>query len=89
MNEVLALALSFPCVVYTVLLGVVLVYWLFVVVGAVHLGDGSDGALGSFDPEGAIGAGKGALEGAAKGALQGHLDGMADAAGDVGDVGDG
>jgi Protein of unknown function (DUF1449) len=89
MNEVLRLALSFPCVVYTVLLGVVLVYWLFVVVGAVHIGEGSDGALDGFDPEGAIGAGKGALEGAAKGALQGHLDGMADAAGDIGDAGDG
>jgi hypothetical protein len=90
MNEVFGLALSFPCVVYTVLLGVVLVYWLFVVVGAIHIGEGSDGALDGFDPEGAIGAGKGALEGAAKGALQGHLDGMADAAGgDVGDVGDG
>ncbi len=90
MNEVLALAFSFPSVVYTVLLGVVLVYWLFVVVGAINLGDGSaDGALDGFDPEGAIGAGKGALEGAAKGALQGHLDGMADAAGDVGDGGDG
>jgi hypothetical protein len=89
MNEVLRLALSFPCVVYTVLLGVVLVYWLFVVVGAIHLGEGSDGVLDGFDPEGAIGAGKGALEGAAKGALQGHLDGMADAAGDIGDAGDG
>lgn len=89
MNEVLGLALSFPCVVYTVLLGVVLVYWLFVVMGAINLGDGSaDGALDGFDPEGAIGAGKGALEGAAKGALQGHLDGMADAAADVGDAGD-
>jgi Protein of unknown function (DUF1449) len=90
MTEVLALALSFPSVVYTVLLGVVLVYWLFVVVGAINLGDGSaDGALGGFDPEGALGAGKGALEGAAKGALQGHLDGMADAAGDMGDIADG
>jgi hypothetical protein len=89
MNEVLRLALSFPCVVYTVLLGVVLVYWLFVVVGAIHIGEGSDGALDGFDPEGAIGASKGALEGAAKGALQGHLDGMADGAGDVGDVADG
>ena len=88
MNEVLGLALSFPCVVYTVLLGVVLVYWLFVVVGAIHLGEGTDGAFDGFDPEAAIGAGKGALEGAAKGALQGHLDGMADAA-DIGDGGDG
>jgi hypothetical protein len=89
MTEVFALALSFPCVVYTVLLGVVLVYWLFVVVGALDLGDGStDGALG-LDPEGALGASKGALEGATKGALQGHLDGLADAAGDAGEVGDG
>ena len=90
MSEVVQLALSFPGVVYTVLLGVVLVYWLFVVLGAIDLGDGSaDGALDGFDPEGAIGAAKGSLEGAAKGALQGHLDGVADAAGDVGDVGDG
>jgi len=90
MTEVFLLALSFPGVVYTVLLGVVLVYWLFVVFGAISLGDGSaDGALDGFDPEGALGAAKGSLEGAAKGALQGHLDGMADAAGDVGDVGDG
>jgi len=89
MTEVLALALSFPAVVYTVLLGVVLVYWLFVVVGAINLGDGSpDGALDGFDPEAAVGAAKGALEGAAKGALQGHLDGVADAAADVADVGD-
>ena len=90
MTEVLALALSFPSVVYTVLLGVVLVYWLFVVVGAINLGDGSgDGALDGLSPEGAIGASKGALEGAAKGALQGHLDGMADAAGDLADGADG
>ena len=46
MTEVFLLALSFPGVVYTVLLGVVLVYWLFVVFGAISLGDGSaDGAL--------------------------------------------
>ena len=88
MTEVFRLALSFPSVVYTVLLGVVLVYWLFVVVGAVHLGEGSDGALDGFDPEAALGAGKGALEGAAKGALQGHLDGMAESAGDIADAGD-
>jgi len=47
MSEVLQLALSFPGVVYTVLLGVVLVYWSFVVLGAIHLGDGS--ADGHFD----------------------------------------
>jgi hypothetical protein len=54
MNEVLRLALSFPAVVYTVLLGVVLVYWSFVVVGAIHLGDGS--ADGHFDGIGDHGA---------------------------------
>lgn len=47
MNEVVHLALSFPGVVYTVLLGVVLVYWSFVVLGAIHLGDGSPD--GHFD----------------------------------------
>jgi hypothetical protein len=73
MSEVVALALSFPAVVYTVLLGVVLVYWLFVVVGAIDLGDGSDGALDHL--------------GGAKGALQGHVDLGGHA--DVGDVGDG
>jgi len=54
MNEVLGLALSFPAVVYTVLLGVVLVYWSFVVFGAIHLGDGS--ADGHFDGIGDHGA---------------------------------
>ncbi len=78
MNEVTALALSFPCVVYTVLLGVVLVYWSFVLVGVLHIGEGSDGALdGGFDPESAVGA--------AKGLMHGHIEG----APEVGDVGDG
>jgi hypothetical protein len=87
----LAVALSFPCVVYTVLLGIAIVYWLFVMVGAVHL-DGADGAA------------DGALDGAADGAADGidgggHADagghgGHADGAdggdgGDGGDAGDG
>lgn len=77
MSEVFALALSFPAVVYTVLLGVVLVYWGFVVVGAIELGEGSDGALDGLGGDSALGA--------AKGALHGHVDG-----GDFGDVdGDG
>ena len=49
MTHFLAVALSFPSVVFTVLLGVALVYWLFVIVGAAHvnlLGEGAaDGAL--------------------------------------------
>jgi hypothetical protein len=73
----LAVALSFPCVLYTVLLGISILYWGFVMVGAVHL-DGGDGAA------------DGALDGADGG---GHADagGHADGgdAGDHGDAGDG
>jgi len=78
MNEVLRLALSFPGVVYTVLLGVVLVYWLFVVLGALHLGDGS--VDGQFDGIAEHGADVGDV---------GHHGGeVADGAGDAGDGGD-
>lgn len=45
MAELLRTALTFPCVVYTVLLGVVLLYWTFVLSGIVHLGEGTEGAL--------------------------------------------
>lgn len=75
MEEVLTLSLTFPSVVYTVLLGVVLVYWAFVLVGVFHVGEGSDGAL-----DGAAGASKGALEGAAKGALEGAAKGALEGA---------
>jgi Protein of unknown function (DUF1449) len=86
MHEVLTLALSFPSVVYTVLLGVVLVYWTFVMVGVIHIGEGSEGALdGHVD-----GATKGLLEGAADHLGGGHADvgDFGDAGGD-GDLGDG
>jgi hypothetical protein len=63
MVEVFVLALSFPSVVFTVLLGVVLVYWAFVMVGVIHIGEGSEGAL------------EGKLEGATKGLLEGAVDG--------------
>jgi hypothetical protein len=90
MAEVLVLALSFPSVVFTVLLGVVLIYWAFVMVGVVHIGEGSEGALdGHID-----GATKGLLEGAVD-QLGGHADvgdlggGHADADLDLGDADDG
>jgi hypothetical protein len=68
MLEVWLLATSFPSVIYTVLLGVVLVYWAFVIAGVVDLdsGDPAAAAKGAFE-----GATKGALEGATKGALEG------------------
>jgi hypothetical protein len=81
MAEVLVLALSFPSVVYTVLLGVALVYWTFVMVGVIHIGEGSEGVI------------EGKLEGATKGLLEGAVDGIghshADLAGGDGFDGDG
>lgn len=64
-----AIVTTFPAVVYTVLLGAALVYWLFVMVGAVHL-DHADGAA------------DGIADGLDHGG--GHDAGHADA-GDVGD----
>ena len=75
----LAVALSFPSVVYTVLLGIALVYWVFVMIGAAHLDLLGDGV--------ADGAGDGALDGIDGGGhadAAGHADG-----GDAGDAGEG
>jgi Protein of unknown function (DUF1449) len=85
MAELLSLALGFPSVVFTVLLGVVLVYWSFVIVGVIHIGEGSEGALD--------GLGEGSVDGAAKGLLESHAlgaeghDGV-DFDGDGPDLGD-
>ena len=88
----LAVALSFPCVVYTVLLGIVLAYWLFVMVGAIHI-DGAEGAAdGAAD---GIGGGHGADAGGGDvgDVGGGHGGDAGDAgghdAGDGGDAGDG
>lgn len=51
MAAFLALATTFPVVVYTVLLGASLVYWVFVVVGAIHL-DGAHHVEGGIDLDG-------------------------------------
>ena len=78
MEHLSALALSFPVVVYTVLLGVALVYWVFVMVGAAHVNLLGDGAVDAAADAALDGVAKGALEGATKGMLEGaagHLDG--------------
>ena len=85
MAEVFVLALSFPSVVYTVLLGVVLVYWTFVMVGVIHIGEGSEGALeghmdGAIDHLGGGHAEVGDIGG-------GHADVAGGDGGDV-DIGD-
>jgi hypothetical protein len=94
MTHFLTAALSFPAVVYTVVLGVVLVYWVFVMIGAAHvnlLGEGAaDGALDGAADGALDGAAKGALEGATKGILEGAADHAGGAEGhDLGDVPDG
>ena len=64
-----ALFLHFPVAVWTVLVAISLVYWLFVMSGLVHLGEGADGGA----------------EGLGHGADAGHADlGDAGDAGDVG-----
>ena len=77
MHEVLVLALSFPSVVFTVLLGVVLIYWSFVMVGVIHIGEGSEGAL------------EGHIDGATKGLMEGAVDHLGGGHADVGDIGGG
>lgn len=81
--HLLALAISFPAVIFTVLLGVVLIYWVMVIVGAASvdaLGDGAaDAAIdGAADAVGGHDLGDvghdGALDAAhAHGALSGLL----------------
>ena len=53
---------GFPAVIFTVLLGVVLVYWIFMVLGAVDI-----------DLLGGAHSGAGGADGAADGAMHGHL----------------
>lgn len=93
MVEFMATILAFPTVVFTVLLAVVLFYWLFVIAGAVDL-DFLDGILGldalesAFDGavetlDGAFESLDGAAEGAAEAgaeALDGATEGVAEAA---------
>ncbi|HYO58962.1 hypothetical protein [Archangium sp.] len=69
MTEFLAAILAFPTVLFTIPLGIVVGYWLTVMVGAVGI-DLFDGDLGDF----ALGAKAGAaeaLEGGVKGAMEG------------------
>lgn len=66
MTEFLSAILAFPTVLFTIPLGVVVGYWLTVMIGAVGV-DLLDGDLGDF----ALGAKAGAIEGGVKGAVEG------------------
>lgn len=86
MAELLSVILAFPTVFYTGLVGLALLYWLFVIFGAIDMDaagaeGAADGALGALKgADGAVGALKGAdgLAGAIKGVGEaaGALKGM-------------
>lgn len=82
MEALLQASITFPAVIYTGVLGLALVYWLFVVLGALDLDilDGGDGGEVVGDVGGAA---KGALEGAVKGSVEGAVKGAAEGLGDV------
>ncbi len=95
MSDFLTQILAFPTVVYTVLLALILLYWMFVIVGAADIDlfdlDGAadgflDGAAEALDgaAEALDGAGE-ALDGAGE-ALEGAVDG-ADGAADASESG--
>jgi hypothetical protein len=81
MQEVLAASLAFPAVIFTVVLALALLYWLFVILGALDL-DLLGGADADADLDGVV---KGALEGAVKGGLEGAAKGAAEGLADAGD----
>lgn len=71
-----ASATTFPTVVFTILLGLVILYWFVSLV----TGGGADSAI-----EGAVeGAADGALESLAEGAVEGAVEGAADGAAEAG-----
>lgn len=71
MNEVLAASLAFPGVIFAGVIALALIYWAFVILGALDL-DLLGGAEDAVTPDlGLDGAAKGALEGAVKGGLEG------------------
>lgn len=76
MGSFVAVIVAYPVVVWSVLLGAALLYWVLVMVGAldIDLFSGADGAMdGALD-----GAADGALDGAADGAVDGGADGAGD-----------
>ena len=81
MTEFIHALFTYPSALYTGLMGIAILYWLFVIVGAVDIdlfGSGAEGAL-----DGATeGATQGAIEGASHGVADGVADGLADGVAD-------
>ena len=86
MNEFLANAFTMPTTIFSVLGGLLLVYWLLVILGTLDLEildglfDLIEGLFGSADA--AEGMVEGVLEGAAEGVAEGLADSLGEAAGE-------
>jgi hypothetical protein len=78
-QELLEIVLAFPTVIYTVSMALSLVYWLFVVIGAVDI-DALGGSAGGAADGVFEGASKGVMEGAAKGVFEGAAKGVVEGA---------
>jgi hypothetical protein len=84
-NELVEASLQFPTVVFTIILGVVLVYWLFVLIGALDIDLLGGGDVGDFDLD-VSGAAKGVgemLTGGAKAGGEALHGGGGEAGGDL------
>ncbi len=75
MSEFLSAVLAFPTVLFTIPVGLSVLYWLFVVIGAVDIDAFGFGGVLEGGVDGVL---DGALDGAADGLLSGGLDGAAD-----------
>ncbi len=75
MQEFLTITVSYPTVVFTALLGVAVVYWLLVMLGALGI-DVMDFDLDGAAEGGAEGVVEGAAEGLAEGAAEGGMEGL-------------
>lgn len=85
MPEFLSAILSFPTVVFTVSLIVIVLYWLMVIVGAIgidvlHVGEAAGGKIEGMLGGAVEGKIEGVLGGAVDGAVEGHVDGAVDGA---------
>ena len=95
MTEFLTAILSFPTVIFTVLLIIIVLYWLMVIVGAIgvdvlHVGEAAGGKIegvlgGAIEGvggkiEGAVG---GKIEGMVAGKIEGAVEGAVEANGSV------
>ncbi len=73
MTEFLAAILAFPTVIYTILLGVVIAYWLFVLLGALDINLLGDADLDGHGTDLAVG-GHGHADGLGAHGAHGHAD---------------